>query len=548
MRRVMCLWLSRWPIDRRRDQLLLPDRPFVLAFSIGNQRLVSTANAAAEALGIAPGQPLADARALHPALAVAEADQAGDAAALRRLALWCNRYSPWTAPHGTDTIFLDVTGCAHLRGGEARLIQDLVKRLLRRGISCRAAIADTAGTAWSVARCGSDDSSVVPSGGERQAIAPLPIAALRLDPMLANELEQFGLRLIGDLYTLPRVALAARFGERLLERLDQALGVAAEPLSPLPPRPARWTRRRFVEPIVTSEALAKAARGLIERLCRVLSDEMLGARRLMLSCYRLDGAMAQVTIDTARPSRDPRHLFRLFAERFETIDAGLGIEDMMLAAPAVERLAAAQIRIAFSPRREETPARPGKAGEAARPEGKVFAFPAEKAAVRQFARALLAAEGRDRDGTDAAELAALVDRLANRLTPQSIRCIAPHASHVPERAQRFVPVFTPEKGVWRTNRPRPVRLLPRPEPVEAMAPVPDDPPVLFRWRRLQHRVRRADGPERICGEWWRGNEDATELRDYYRVEDEAGRRFWLYRSGLYRPQAKPRWFLHGLFA
>lgn len=540
--------MPRWPIDRRRDRFPSSDRPFVLAFSVGNQRLVSTANAAAEALGITPGHPLTDARALHPELTVAEADQGGDAAALRRLALWCHRYSPWTAPYGTDTIFLDVTGCAHLRGGEASLAQELVKRLLRRGISCRAAIADTAGTAWSVARCGCDDSSIVPSGDERQAIAPLPIAALRLDPMLANELERLGLHHIGDLYTLPRAALATRFGERLLERLDQALGVAAEPLSPLPPQPARWTRRRFVEPVVTPEALAAAARGLIERLCRALGDEMLGARRLTLNCYRLDGEAAQVTIDTARPSRDPRHLFRLFAERLQTIDAGLGIEDMTLRAPAVERLAAAQSRIAFPPQREETVTRLGKSGKPIPSGGKVLAFPVEKTPVRQFARALIAAEGRDRDGTDAAALAALVDRLANRLTPQSISSIAPHASHVPERAQRLVPVFTPEKSVWRTDRPRPVRLLPRPEPIEAMAPVPDDPPVFFRWRRLHHQVRHADGPERICGEWWRGNEDAAELRDYYRVEDEAGRRFWLYRSGLYRPQARPRWFLHGLFA
>jgi protein ImuB len=540
----MCLWLPRWPIDRRRDQLPVPDRPFVLALSVGNQRLVSTANAPAEALGIVPGQPLADARALHPALAVAKADHAGDAAALRRLAQWCNRYSPWTAPHGTDTIFLDVTGCAHLRGGEASLTRDLMERLLRRGIFCRAAIADTAGTAWSVARCSKDESSVVPSGAERQAIAPLPIAALRLDPMLAGELERLGLRRIGDLYALPRPALAARFGGVVAKRLDQALGTAAEPLSPLPPVPARWTRRRFVEPIVAPEALAAAARGLIERLCRALGDEMLGARRLMLSCYRCDGEAAQVVIGTARPSRDPRHLFRLFAERLETIDPGLGVEDMVLAAPAVERLTAAQIRISLSPRREEReiPVKP------ADPDDKILAFPADKTAARQLARALLAAEGRDRDGTEAAELAVLVDRLANRLRPHAIGGLAPRKSHVPERAQRFVPVFTPIKSAWCSDQPRPVRLLPQPEPIEAVAPVPDDPPILFRWRSLQHRVRCADGPERICGEWWRGKEEAAELRDYYRVEDEAGRRFWLYRNGLYRPQAKPRWFLHGLFA
>lgn len=526
----------------------MPDRPFVLALSVGNQRLVSTTNIPAEALGIAPGQPLADARALYPALAVAEADPVGDAAALRRLAQWCGRYSPWTVPHGTDGILFDVTGCAHLRGGEASLVSDLAGRLLRQGVLCRVAIADTAGAAWAIARCGVSKNAVIPPGAAREAIAPLPVAALRLDPVLAAELERLGLRRIGDLYVLPRAALVSRFGEAVAERLDQALGVAAEPLSPLLPAPRCWTRRRFAEPIGTPEALAAAARGLIERLCRALGDDMLGARRLVLSCYRVDGEVVRLTVGTSRPSRDPRHFVRLFSERLGTVDPGLGIEDMVLVTPAVEKLTAAQLRIALSPRAEDR-ARQEKAKEVAlRAEDKIVAFPTGKTVARQLARALLAAEGRDRDGVDAAELAGLVDRLANRLGPSSVGSLVPRESHMPERAQRFVPVFVPTKSAWRSDRPRPVRLLPRPEPIEAVAPVPDDPPILFRWRRLPHRVQRADGPERICGEWWRGDREAAELRDYYRVEDEAGRRFWLYRDGLYRPDAAPRWFLHGLFA
>jgi protein ImuB len=518
----------------------MSDRPFVLALSVGNRRLVSAVNAAAEALGIAPGLSLADARALHPALAVAEADLAGDAAALRRLAQWCNRYSPWTAPHGVDGVFLDVTGCAHLRGGEARLVRDLTERLLRQGIVCRAALADTAGAAWAVARCGGSDRTVVPPGTARQVIAPLPIVALRLDAALTGEVERLGLRRIGDLYALPRATLAARFGDKVVERLDQALGAAAEPLLPLPPAPTRWTRRRFAEPIGTPEALMAAVHGLIQRLCRSLGDEMLGARRLVLSSHRVDGEVAEVTVGTARPSRDARHLFRLFAERLGAIDPGLGVEDMLLAAPVVERLAAAQLRIALSPSQENAAC----AGTAAQAGSNIVVFPAGRSAARPLARALPA----DRDSADTAELATLVDRLANRLGPHSVGALALRESHVPERAQRFTPLFAPAKGVWRSDRPRPIRLLPRPEPIEAMAPVPDDPPISFRWRRLQHRVCRADGPERICSEWWRGNEEEEALRDYYRVEDEAGRRFWLYRDGLYRPQTAPRWFLHGLFA
>jgi protein ImuB len=523
----------------------MPDRPSVLTLSVGNRRLVSTVNAAAEALGIAPGLSLADARALHPALAVAEGDLVGDAAALRRLAQWCNRYSPWTAPHGVDGVFLDVTGCAHLRGGEASLVRDLVERLLRQGIVCRAALADTAGAAWAVARCGSSDSTVVPPGAARQVIAPLPIVALRLDPALAGELERLGLRRIGDLYALPRATLAARFGNKVAERLDQALGAAAEPLLPLPPAPMRWTRRRFAEPIGTPEALMAAVHGLIQRLCRSLGNEMLGARKLVLSSHRVDGEVAEVTVGTARPSRDACHLFRLFAERLGAIDPGLGVEDMLLAASVVERLAAAQLRIALSPPEENAAyGKPESAREAAQAGGNIVVFPAGRSAARPRAPAPPA----DRDGADAAELAILVDRLANRLGPHSVGVLAPRESHMPECAQRFASLFAQAKGVWRSDRPRPIRLLPRPEPIEAMAPVPDDPPISFRWRRLQHRVRRADGPERICGEWWRGDEEGEVLRDYYRVEDEAGRRFWLYRDGLYRPQAAPRWFLHGLFA
>ncbi|MGO8915789.1 MAG: DNA polymerase Y family protein [Stellaceae bacterium] len=538
MRRVMCLWLPCWPIDRRHGSLpLAPDRPFALALSVGNRRLVTAVNAAAEGLGIAPGLPLTDAWALHPALAVAEADPAGDAAALRRLAHWCHRYSPWTTPHGADAILLDVTGCAHLRGGEASLAHALVERLRRQGIASRAAIAETAGAAWAVARCGGAESAVVPPGEVRAAVAPLPIAALRLDPTQAAELERLGLRRIGALYALPRAALAARFGAGLAERLDQALGAAAEPLSPLPPKPARWVRRRFAEPIGTPEALAAATEELLEGLCRVLGAEMLGARRLVLSCYRVDGAVTQVTVGTARPTRDPRHLFRLFAEQFGTIDPGLGIEDMALAAMAVESLAAAQLRLATAAAVQPAVVAAG-----------IVPFPGDKTVARQVARAVLAAEGRDRDIGDAAVLAALVDRLANRLELSSVGRLEPRQSHVPERAQRLAPAVAVPQGAWRLDPPRPIRLLPRPEPVEAVAPVPDDPPILFRWRRLQHRVRRADGPERLCGEWWRGGTEAAALRDYYRVEDEAGRRFWLYREGLFLPQRAPRWFLHGLFA
>ena len=511
----------------------------VLVATAGNRRLVTAASAVAQAFGIAPGMALTDARALHPALIVAPADPAGDAAALARLVAACGRYSPWTASHGVDGVWLDVTGCAHLKGGEASLVAELIDWLAGQGIASRAAIADTPGAAWAMARNGAKPTAVVPPGGARAALAALPVTGLRLDPVVAAELTRLGLYRIGDLYKLPRNALAPRVGAAAMQRLDQALGAVPEPLSPLQPPSQRWARRRFAEPIATPEALASAMGGLLQLLCRRLANERLGARRLVLTLYRVDGSNAAIAIGTARSSRDPRHLLRLLTERLVEIDPGLGIEDMVLAATRVEALAAMQARfgkLLRAPSRRPLPIPVG---------GNILPFPES----RQVARGLLAAEGREHDGTDPAELAALIDRLANRLGAAALYRLQPQESHIPERAARPAPVLAPLAGTgWDPKRRRPVRLLPRPEPIVAIAPLPDDPPLVFHWRRREHRVSRAEGPERILGEWWRDEREAQELRDYYTIEDHSGRRFWLYRAGLHRPEAAPRWFLHGLFA
>jgi len=267
-------------------------------------------------------------------------------------------------------------------------------------------------------------------------------------------------------------------------------------------------RRRFAEPIITPEALGAATAALLEALCRQLTATGQGARRLDLALYRVDGTPVAVSVGTARPSREPRHLLRLLEERFATVDPGLGIEDMVLAAAVAEPQPAAQLALHPHPNPNPPPW-----------------------------------EGMGGSDGDKSDLAALVDRLVARLGEGAVGRPVLRESHWPERAVRFAPPLDPARSA-RSDRVRPVRLLPQPEPVEAVAPVPDDPPLLFRWRRVMHRVRRADGPERILGEWWRNNK---ELRDYYRIEDEEGRRFWLYRAGLYRPDARARWFLHGVF-
>lgn len=493
--------MTRWPIDRLPRRAAPRDRrPFVLATAVGGQRLVSAVDSQAATEGIVPGMTLADARALHPALAVAAADFAGDAAALAALAQWCGRYSPWTAPCGPDAIWLDVTGCAHLHGGEAAMAAEIVARLAHRGITARAVIAGSAGAAWALAHHGDAKVAVVPAGGERAALAALPVAALRLSPELAATLMRLGLRRIGDLYPMARPSLVLRFGTGLAARLDQALGLATEPLSPLRPPPCHWTRRRFAEPLATADVIVAAVQGLIEALCRHLAAAAEGVRRLVLTLYRVDGTPVAAEICTARPSRDPGHLLHLIAARLEAVDPGLGIEDMVLAATATEPLGSTQLAL-------------DRGGGAAESD----------------------------DG-----LAALVDRLVAQLGAAAVSRPVLRESHWPERAVRFAaPLEATAGAAVMAGRQRPVRLLPRPEPVEAVAPVPDDPPLLFRWRAATHRVRRAEGPERIVGEWWCYS---NELRDYYRVEDETGRRFWLYRAGRYDAAVPAAWFLHGFFA
>jgi len=559
----MSLWLPDWPTDRLLRAARAPDRPFVTATTTGNRRLVVAASREAVACGITPGLPLADAQAYCPGLAVFPADPVGDAGALHRLAEWCGRWSPWTVPDGDDGILLDITGCAHLEGGEVRLIAEIAGRISRAGFACRAAIADTAGAAWAVARFGRAATLCVAPGAARAALADLPVAALRLAAQSVVDLERLGLERIGDLYRLPRAALTQRFGDTLASRLDQALGREDEPLSPLRAQPARRSRLTFAEPIATAEDLARALALLAEELCRGLAAAGIGARRLALACYRVDGIVERAAIGTARASRDPRHLTRLFAEKIADIDPGLGIEDMVLTASLVEALAAVQLSIARLHQTEPKEAKPspvygrGQGEGLGAPANDVRHGPSAQPSPRPSP-----ASGRGGSigsGEDLAALAILADRLGNRLGFANLRRLAPRESHLPERAVALLPALAAKKSAarWRSGVARPIRLLAPPETIEAMAPVPDDPPIMFRWRRLQHRVRRADGPERVAAEWWRnldparGHEapgDPGAIRDYYRVEDAEGRRFWLFRAGLYRPDQPASWFIHGVFA
>lgn len=544
MRRVVSVWLPTFATDwaKRRTQTAPRDvsaaehpprsgriPSAVYAAGAGGLRLIAIDRLAADA-GLTSGLTLAQAKAMVPVLLAFPADPAGERRALERLARWCLRYTPWTRPEEVSAhsiagagLWLDVTGCGHLFDGEQGLLEDLVRRLDQFGLGARAAIADTPGAAWAVARLAPGDKAiVVPTGTTSAALAPLPVAGLRLSAAIRGDLDRLGLRCIGEMLALPRGPLVARLGSEVTKRLDQALGLQDEPISPLQPAPAFRTRLDFAEPIGRTADITAALARLLADLCDQLGAAHLGARRLEYALFRTDGTVIATHIGTGSPERDPTHLSRLFAEKIERLDPGYGIETAMLSARLCDPLPPAQDALVAKKEQRQAPD--------------------EKMAAPCRAR--------------------LLDRLANRLGDGSTVQLSLRARHLPERAFAEIPVTEiPRRkeaaealtAEYRPHASRPIHLLTTPEPVEAIAPVPDRPPVLFRWRGRPHRIAYADGPERIAPEWWRF--DPAELaampertRDYYRVEDVEGQRFWLFREGYYRPDRPPHWYLHGFFA
>ena len=469
-------------------------------------RRLSAVNVEAARLGLHPGQKAADAFALVPELAAAEAEPEADAAALTALADWCVRFSPAVAPDAPDGLFLDVSGVDHLWGGEAAMLADFQARLFANGLAFRCAIADTPGAAWALARFG-QDGAIAPPGGQAALLAPLPPAALRLETQTWTQVERLGLRRVGQLLEIPRAPFTRRFGLAALTRLDQALGRAEEALTFRRPPTPWFARLAFAEPISAPEDLARVTFDVTARLCARLEAQGFGARQFEICFHRLDGKALPVAIGLALPGRDAARIAKLFAPRLETVDPGFGIEVVTLTAQAAEATSGRQARLDST-----------------------------------------------RETTVEEGLAPLIDRLTNRLGEDRVWRAAPVESHVPELAVgRIAPLARPGPArAWNREAPRPTRLFRRPEPVEAvLALTPDDPPTQFRWRGQLHRVRRAEGPERIGEEWWKAAIDDVRVghvRDYYRVEDEAGARFWLFRAGLYGdPEIPPKWWLHGLF-
>lgn len=497
-RRYVSIWFNYLVTDwlaRREPELKA--LPFVISRPERGRTVIVQANRVAETGGVTIGMALPDARALLPQIENFDEKPGFALQLLDQLADWAIRYTPGVQVSGDDGLMLDITGCAHLRGGEHSYLRDIVVRLRSAGIEARGAMADTIGTAWAIARYGREK-PIIATGAQADALALLPPAALRISEATTQRLTQLGIRRIGDLQKLPRASLNRRFGPELTLRLCQALGEVQEAFAPKRLQEAYQERFTCSDGVATAEGIAQALHHLLAKLCDRLAAEHKGVRGLQFECHRLDGVRQELSIGTNRPVRSATHLFKLFESKLDTIEPALGIEVFTLTASGVEDLPAAQdAMIGQTPALDE-------------------AFPE------------------------------LVDRFSNRLGTKALSRYLPQEHHAPERSiKRTVNFSDVPQASWSTGRLRPIRLVSPPEPVEVTAPVPDYLPMFFRHQGKMHRVRKADGPERIEREWWL---ESGEARDYFRVENEQGARFWLYRSGQYRDGEPARWFLHGYFA
>ncbi|HEX2655531.1 MAG TPA: DNA polymerase Y family protein [Xanthobacteraceae bacterium] len=517
-RRYLALWLRRIATDRIElgrspepdDESARIERALVIVDQVKNAQRIVALNDEAERLGLAVNMALADARAMYPTLDVAPADPESDRHLLERIADWCDRYTPLVGLDQTDGLALDITGCAHLFGGEVALCRDLVRRLVLKGITARLAIADTFGGAWAMARYGA--SSIVPPGDIKAALAPLPVAALRIAPDIVQALNQAGLKRVADLIERPRAPLAARFGQKLIARIDQALGANDEPIRPRLPLPSYVVEQRFGEPIVLTQDVLGTIEQLACKLCHLMEPHGEGARLLQVALFRTDGKVERIDMRTGQVLRDAIRIRRLFADKLAATDdhdeLNFGFDIVRLSALVTERIELIQTGL---------------------------------------------------DTADhSADLAHLIDRLGARFGLQRIIRQVPQDTYIPEFAIAALPahafkttacVSGPSCEQQSPVPLRPIRLFERPEPIRAIAEVPDGPPVRFQWRHVMHEVAMAEGPERIAMEWWRNDRGQALTRDYFRVESRQGARVWLYREGLYgRETAQPSWFLHGLFA
>jgi protein ImuB len=498
-KRLVSIWfchlLTDWKAIR---QPSLKGKAVVFAEPDHGRIVITASNAAAEKYGVSEGMVVADAKVIAPGLQVFDGKAGRNLKLLKGLAEWCLRYTPLVAVDPPDGLLLDVTGCTHLKGGEREFLKELTDRLKAAGYDVRPGMADTIGCAWAVARCAANG-LIVPEGGHRNALMPLPPSALRLPAAMLIKLQNLGLYQVSSFIHMPKSVLRRRFGKDLVLRLLQALGQEEEFLFPLK-EPVPYTERlSCMEPVRTRTAIDIGVKTLLDNMCRRLYGQGLGLRTAFITYYRIDGKTGTINIGTNHPSHRSEHLFKLFALTLDTVAPGLGIELFVLEVGGIEPVTDKQSDL-----------------WAAKP------------------------------GADSEQVAELLDRVAGKIGTENIQRYLPAQHYWPERAA------TPTRNIkkapdsdWRTDKPRPVQLLDKPEIIEATALTPDYPPILFIYKGKKHEVKKADGPERIEREWWL---EPGEHRDYYVAEDQDGRRYWIFRSGHYNGSQQGHWYLHGFFA
>jgi protein ImuB len=567
------------------------DTPLVVAEPVKGALRLAAINDPAARLGLRPGMALADARAMYPRIVIADADPDADRRMLIAIADWCDRYTPLVGLDPPDGLLLDITGCAHLFGGEEALRRDIVARLGDQGFQARAAMADTVGCAWAVARYGEDNelrtrrhppphpspargegadrvrgTLLVPSDRTTEVLLPLPLAAMRISSETVADLAQVGLKRIADVIDRPRAPLAARFGEDFVHRIDQAVGRADEPITPRLPVPPYVTERRFADPIALEADVLGTIEYLACELVRLMERHGEGARLIEAALFRTDGKVHRIAAGTGAPLRDAARIRALFVERLAAIgdecDPGFGYDVVRLGALATERCDPAQTGLAGSDHAAELTHLVDRLGARFGLRRVTRLLPQDTHIPEYAVAAIAAAMHRELPANTSLELRqAAAHRPLPRLrgrdrerayTTNGASSPFPHPSPAsgrgsrPKLPQQQFASSPPEQD---SRAPvRPIRLFERPEPIEATAAVPDGPPVQFTWRRIRYVVAHAEGPERIAMEWWRDAQGHALTRDYFRVESREGVRVWLYREGFFNGRSLPNWFLHGVFA
>lgn len=498
VRRFVSIWFCHFATDwfsLRQPQLKTV--PFVLRTASHGKMIVTAVNAKAAAANVSQHMPLADARAFVPNLQVQDDQQERVQQVLKRLAEWCIRFTPMVSIDPPDGLFFDATGCTHLWGGDEKYLHHVINKLQARGYEVRASMAGTPGAAWAVARY-ADKPCVIEDGPHIEALLHLPPEALRLEKEASDRLHKLGLHQIKQFINMPRASLRKRLGTSFLSQLDKATGQEMELLEPVHPLVTYQERLPCLEPIVTATGIEMALRELLKTLCLQLQQAQKGLRTAVFKGLRVDGKTEQISIATNRPSYHVAHLFKLFENKLTTIEPALGIELFILEAPVVEE---------YLPQQERM--------------------------------------WQETGGLDDMRIAELVDRLSNRLGNEAVHRYLPSAHYWPERSfTEAASLQEKSSAEWVVDKLRPLQLLATPERIEVTAPIPDYPPMLFRHQGKVHQIARADGPERIEQEWWL---QQGQHRDYYRVEDEEGNRYWLFRLGHYHDKTY-QWFLHGYFA